>query len=40
LISGSIAALEEIQEYYPNWTIEDFKEVYLAMENELPEEEM
>ena len=22
---------------YPNWTLEDFKEVYLAMEGELPE---
>jgi len=40
VISGSRGALEEIQEYYPNWTIEDFKEVYLAMEGELPEEGM
>jgi hypothetical protein len=30
-------ALKEIEEFYPNFTIEDFKEVYLAMEGELPE---
>ena len=40
VITGSEMALKEIEEYYPNWTIEDFKEVYLAMEGELPEEEM
>ena len=32
--------MEELKEYYPNWGIEDFKEVYLAMEGELPEEDM
>lgn len=32
VITGVQGALEEIEEYYPNWTIEDFKEVYLAME--------
>jgi len=37
VITGSEMALKEIEEYYPNWTIEDFKEVYLAMEGELPE---
>jgi hypothetical protein len=40
VITGVQGALEEIEQYYPNWTIEDFKEVYLAMEGELPEEEM
>ena len=38
VIMGSEMALQEIEEYYPNWTIEDFKEVYLAMEGELPED--
>lgn len=37
VITGSETALKEIEEFYPNWTIEDFKEVYLAMEGELPE---
>ena len=37
VITGSEMALKEIEEYYPNWTIEDFKEVYLALEGELPE---
>ena len=37
VITGSEMALKEIEEFYPNWTIEDFKEVYLAMEGELPE---
>ena len=36
VISGSEMALKEIEEFYPNWTIEDFEEVYLAMEGELP----
>ena len=37
VITGSEMALKEIEDFYPNWTIEDFKEVYLAMEGELPE---
>lgn len=37
VITGSEMALKEIEEFYPNFTIEDFKEVYLAMEGELPE---
>ena len=37
VITGSEMALKEIEEFYPNWTIEDFKEVYIAMEGELPE---
>jgi len=37
VITGSEMALKELEEFYPNWTIEDFKEVYLAMEGELPE---
>ena len=40
VITGSEMALKELEEFYPNWTIEDFKEVYLAMEGELPEEGM
>jgi hypothetical protein len=40
VITGSEMALKELEEFYPNWTIEDFKEVYLAMEGELPEEDM
>ena len=40
VITGSEMALKEIEEFYPNWTIEDFKEVYLAIEGELPEEKM
>jgi hypothetical protein len=40
VITGVQGAMEELEQYYPNWTIEDFKEVYLAMEGELPEEEM
>jgi tRNA splicing endonuclease len=36
-ITGNEMALKEIEEFYPNWTIEDFKEVYLAMEGELPD---
>ena len=40
IITGDEYTMEELKEYYPNWTIEDFKEVYLAMEGELPEEEM
>lgn len=28
---------DQIKSLYPNWTLEDFKEVYLAMEGELPE---
>ena len=40
VVLGSEMALKELEEFYPNWTIEDFKEVYLAMEGELPEEEM
>ena len=40
VITGSEMALKELEEFYPNWTIEDFKEVYIAMEGELPEEEM
>jgi len=37
VITGSEMALKEIEDFYPNFTIEDFKEVYLAMEGELPE---
>jgi tRNA splicing endonuclease len=37
VITGNEMALKEIEEFYPNWTIEDFKEVYLAMEGELPD---
>lgn len=40
IITGDEYTMEELKDYYPNWTIEDFKEVYLAMEGELPEEEM
>jgi hypothetical protein len=40
VITGSEMALKELEEFYPNWTIEDFKEVYLALEGELPEEDM
>ncbi len=40
IIIGDKYLMEELKEYYPNWTIEDFKEVYLAMEGELPEEDM
>lgn len=28
----------QIESRYPGWTLEDFKEVYLAMEGELPDE--
>ena len=37
VITGDEMELKEIEEFYPNWTIEDFKEVYLAMEGELPD---
>jgi hypothetical protein len=40
IIIGDEYSMEELKEYYPNWTIENFKEVYLAMEGELPEEDM
>ena len=40
IIIGDEYSMEELKEYYPNWTIDDFKEVYLAMEGELPEEDM
>jgi hypothetical protein len=40
VITGSEMALKELEEFYPNWTIEDFKEVYLALEGEIPEEDM
>ena len=40
IITGDEYTMKELEQYYPNWTIEDFKEVYLAMEGELPEEEM
>jgi hypothetical protein len=40
IIIGYEYSMEELKEYYPNWTIEDFKEVYLALEGELPEEDM
>ena len=40
VITGDEYTMEELKEYYPNWTVDDFKEVYLAMEGELPEEEM
>ena len=39
IIIGDQFTMKELEEYYPNWTVEDFKEVYLAMEGELPEEE-
>lgn len=38
LITGDEYTMEELKEYYPNWTVDDFKEVYLAMEGELPED--
>ena len=37
VITGSEMALKEIEHFYPNWTIEDFKKVYLSLEGELPE---
>ena len=37
VITGNEMALKEIEEFYPNWTIEVLKEVYLAMEGELPD---
>ncbi len=40
IIIGDENTMEELKEYYPNWTVDDFKEVYLAMEGELPEEDM
>jgi hypothetical protein len=39
IIIGDQFTMKELEQYYPNWTVEDFKEVYLAMEGELPEEE-
>ena len=39
IITGDQFTMKELEKYYPNWTIEDFKKVYLAMEGELPEEE-
>lgn len=38
VITGVQGAMEELEQYYPNWTIEDFKQVYLAIEGELPQE--
>jgi hypothetical protein len=38
IITGDEYTMEELKEYYPNWTVVDFKEVYLAMEGELPED--
>ena len=38
VITGDEYTMEELKEYYPNWTVDDFKEVYLAMEGELPED--
>jgi hypothetical protein len=29
-------SMKELREFYPNWTTDDFKEVYLALEGELP----
>ena len=40
VITGSEMALKELEQYYPNWTIEDFKKVYLALEGELPQEDI
>jgi hypothetical protein len=39
VITGDEYTMEELKEFYPNWTVDDFKEVYLAMEGELPEED-
>ena len=38
LITGDEYTMEELKEFYPNWTVDDFKKVYLAMEGELPED--
>ena len=37
-ITGDEYTMEELKEFYPNWTVDDFKEVYLAMEGELPQD--
>ncbi len=29
-------SMKELSKYYPGWTIDEFKEVYLAVEGELP----
>ena len=31
-------AMKELSKYYPGWTIDEFKEVYLAVEGELPKD--
>ena len=38
VITGDEYTMEELIEFYPNWTVDDFKEVYLAMEGELPQD--
>ena len=38
VITGDEYTMEELKEFYPNWTVDDFKKVYLAMEGELPED--
>jgi len=38
VITGDEYTMEELKEYYPDWTVEDFKKVYLAMEGELPQD--
>ena len=29
-------SMKELSEYYPGWTIDEYKQVYLTMEGELP----
>lgn len=31
-------SMKELRKYYPGWTIDEFKEVYLAVEGELPKD--
>lgn len=38
IIGGDQMTMDELKPYYPNWEIADFKEVYLALEGELPED--
>lgn len=38
VITGDEYTMEELKEYYPDWTVDDFKKVYLAMEGELPQD--
>lgn len=38
IITGDEYTMEELKHFYPNWTVDDFKEVFMAMEGELPED--